>query len=251
MTKASCALAIVIAIVTSVTLSGCDKHEKPAPVAAAESKSTPAVAIVAAASDMNCAEGDVACDERFYQLEETLFAYEAGVAQQIDDSAQACWKVDSERFRRSVDDCKNLACKEKALLGRIASLHFLQSTEQRASLQLPETPPLIAVLAPATADDTPAGLPDPKLEFEARGSLIHAGEHPEHMGIAVSADGKEHVFIYDMDIGNQPGQDEVLGLVGTSPTAQVLVRGQRVVAPTGVSNFDSSQCRWVYELSPP
>ena len=60
---------------------------------------------------------------------------------------------------------------------------------------------------------------------------------------------KDHVFLYDMDIGNQPGQDEVLGLVGTSPTSQVLVRGYRRVAPTGIANFDPSQCRWVYELA--
>jgi hypothetical protein len=107
---------------------------------------------------------------------------------------------------------------------------------------------LLAVLAADAIDDkSPAPL-DPKLRYEVRGSLIHAREHPEHMGIAVSAQGKDHVFLYDMDIGN-PGQDEVLGLVGTSPTAQVLVRGQRLDAPTGVANFDPAQCRWVYELT--
>lgn len=246
MTKAFRALAIAVAV-TSVTLGGCGNREKPAAVAAAEPNSVPA-ADVGKASDNNCAEGDIECDERLYQLEETLFAYEAGVAKQIAESAQSCWKADSDAFRRLVDDCKNFACKEEKLLTRIASLHFLQSKEHRASLQLPETPPLLAVLAPDTVADTPSGPPDSKLEFEARGSLIHAREHPEHMGIAVATDGKDHVFLHDMDIGNQPGEDEVLGLVGTSPTAQVLVRGHRIVAPSGISNFDSSQCRWVYEL---
>ena len=244
MTRAFRGLAIAVAV-TSVILSGCDNPKKPAAVAAAESRSVPAAADAAANI---CAEGDIDCEERHYQLEETLFAYEGGVAKQIDESAQSCWKADSEAFRRSLDDCNNFACKEKALLTRIASLHFLQPEAHRASLQLPQTPSLLAVLAPDTTADTPSGPPDSKLEFEMRGSLVHAREHPEHMGIAVSTDGNDHVFLYDMDIGTRPAQDEVLGLVGTSPTTQVLVRGHRLVAPTGISNFDSSQCRWVYEL---
>ena len=51
-----------------------------------------------------------------------------------------------------------------------------------------------------------------------------------------------------MDIGNQPDHDEVLGLVGTSPTAQVLVRGYRHLAPAGVANFDTTSCRLAYQL---
>jgi hypothetical protein len=247
MNRAFRALAIAIAV-ASVTLSGCDSREKPAAVAAAEQKSVPAPVDASDAGASVCAETDIACQERFYQLEETLFAYEGGVAKQLDEAAKACWNVDSAGFRSLVDGCASLACKEKALLARIASLHFLQPNEHRASLQLPESPPLLAVLPPDTAADASSSPPDSKLQFEARGSLIHAREHPEHMGIAVSAAGKDHVFLYDMDIGSRPGQDEVLGLVGTSPTAQVLVRGQRLVAPTGTPNFDPSQCRWVYEL---
>jgi hypothetical protein len=234
---------------TSVALIGCGSPEKPVAVAATEAKSMPAAAGSGEVSGATCADGDIACEERLYQLEETLFAYEAGAAKQIHEGAQSCWKSDSDAFRRLVDGCNSVACKEKALLTRIASLHLLQPQEQRASLELPQAPLLLAVLAPDTAVDTPAGPPDSTLEFEVHGSLIHAREHPEHMGIAVSADGKDHVFLYDMDIGNQPGQDEVLGLVGTSPTSQVLVRGYRRVAPTGIANFDPSQCRWVYELA--
>ena len=241
------ALAIAVAV-TSVALSGCDSREKPAAVAAVAAADGPSVSAAFDAGTKICAEGDINCEERLYQLEETLFAYEGAVAKQIGEAVQSCWKADSDAFRRLVDGCRNFACKETALLTRIASLHFLQPKEHRASLKLPQTPPLLAVLAPDTAVDAPSAPPDSKLEFEMRGSLVHAREHPEHMGIAVSAEGKEHVFLYDMDIGTRPEQDEVLGLVGTSPTAQVLVRGHRLVAPTGISNFDPSQCRWVYEL---
>lgn len=245
-TRAMRAFAIAI-VIASVSITACDKQEKPAADVAADAKSKP-VAPAAGSGEPGsiiCTEGDIECEERIYQLEETLFAYEAGVAKQVPAAAQSCWQADSDAFRQRADDCKNLECKERALLTRISSLHFRQPAEHRAALQLPQTPLLLAVLAPDAVTNTP---PDPKLLFEARGGLIHAQEHPEHMGIAVSSGDKAQVFLYDMDIGNHPGQDELMGLVGASPTVQVLVRGQQLVAPTGIANFDPSQCRWVYEL---
>lgn len=107
----------------------------------------------------------------------------------------------------------------------------------------PEGAELIAVLRPSVEGET-----DKDAAFEARGSLIHATENPEHMGIAVQDGEKQHVFIFEMDMGADSSQDEVLGLVGTSPTTQVLVRGIAQLAPTGINNFDSSHCRWVYQL---
>jgi hypothetical protein len=248
-------LAIAV-VVMSLALSGCGKHDKVAAVVAPEQKPAAAASEVDVTETANttCAEGDIACEERIYQLEETLLAYEAGAAKKIGEGAQSCWKADSEAFRKTVDSCKNMACKEEALLARLSSLNFLQSEDQRASLELPPTPILLAVLAPDSdpalgpASASEPAVPDAKLLFEVRGSLIHAREHPEHMGIAVSRDQKDHVFIFDMDIGNQSAEDEIMGLVGASPTVQVLVRGQKVVAPTGVENFDPGQCRWVYEV---
>jgi hypothetical protein len=128
----------------------------------------------------------------------------------------------------------------------VASLHFLQLENGRATLDLPEAPSLLAVVGPETEASTPPG---PSAALEVRGDLVHASANAEHMGIAVrDGNGADHVFILDMDIGNQPGHDEVLGLVGTSPTAQVLVRGQRHVAPDGVADFAASRCRLVYQL---
>lgn len=241
---------VMVVVVTSLALGGCGKEEKVAAVVTPAQKPAPAASEVDVTETANttCAEGDIACEERIYQLEETLLAYEAGAAKKIGEGAQSCWKADSEAFRKTVDSCKNMACKEAALLTRLSSLDFLQSEEQRASLELPPTPILLAVLAPDSASASEPAVPDAKLQFEARGGLIHASAHPEHMGIAVSSDQKDHVFIFDMDIGNQPGEDEIMGLVGASPTVQVLVRGQRLAAPTGVSNFDPAQCRWVYEV---
>jgi hypothetical protein len=234
-----------IVALTVMFLNGCAREEPAATPTAAEPEPTQA----SAQTDQlrsTCAEDDIECEERLYQLEETLFAYESVVGKQVDELAQACWQTDVDSFRRSVDACNSIECKEQALLRRIASLHLLQSEEQRAALYLPEVPLLIAVLAPSA--ETPLAQPDPTHLFEVSGSLIHATAHPEHLGIAVNVDEKDHVFLFEMDMDHQPGQSEVLGLVGTSPTSRVLVRGYPRVAPTGVANFDPDHCRWVYEL---
>jgi hypothetical protein len=181
-----------------------------------------------------------------YQLEETLFAYEAMIGQRLHADAQSCWQADVDAFRTTVDACENLPCKEAALLGRISSLHDLQPTVQRASLTLPQAPALIAVLPANVAANQATANAGASLEVQ--GSLIHATADPEHMGVAVHADGKDHVFIFEMDMSSDQGQDEVIGLVGTSPTTQVLVRGVAKVAPTSVNNFDPAHCRWVYQL---
>jgi hypothetical protein len=238
-----------VLVVTSAALAGCARDQPPATPGAADFSSTTAPADSGETASNTCLASDIACQERLYQLEETLFAYEAGVASQIGEQAQPCWRADSDAFRRTVDACDSVECKEVALLERIASIHFLQPNEDRATLDLPAAALLLAVLGP----DTDVGMPGVQSEsagaFEVQGSLVHAGEHPEHMGVAVrSRGGDDHVFIFDMDIGNQPGHDEVLGLVGTSPTTQVLVRGYQHLAPSGIANVDTSRCRLVYQL---
>jgi hypothetical protein len=241
-----------------VAYAGCTDMD--ASAAAATSSATPAPASASASDgsgavvtgtdlDELCAEDDIACSERFYQLEETLFLYEEGVANRIGDRARACWRSDRDAFRRTLDACGDNTCREAALRERLASLHDMQAREHRAGFDLPEAPQLVAVLGPETETAAPRDDDQAPVPFEARGSLIHAFGQPEHMGIAVhAASGEEHVFIHDMDIGNQPDHDEVLGLVGTSPTAQVLVRGYRHLAPDGVANFDTARCRLAYQL---
>ncbi|HEY0659931.1 MAG TPA: hypothetical protein VGD21_01195 [Lysobacter sp.] len=219
-----------------------------APAPAASAPEGDAVASGTNPDDL-CAEDDIACHELFYQLEETLAMYEGGVANRIGERARACWQSDVEAFRRTLDACGDNACRETALRERLASLHYLQAEQHRARLELPEVAQLIAVLGPEIEAAAPRDDAQTPVAFEARGSLIHASAHPEHMGIAVqAASGEDHVFIHDMDIDNQPDHDEVLGLVGTSPTAQVLVRGYRRIAPDGVANFDTARCRLAYQL---
>jgi hypothetical protein len=228
-------------------MNGCSRQEPPSPPAAASTAAAETLAATRGATTEPCAADDIECEERLYQLEETLFAYEETISKRIASDAQACWKFDRDTFRRSVDECTSVECKEAALLARISSLQYLQPEAQRASLTLPETPLLLAVLAPVS-EETTAAPPDRKPDLDLRGGLVHASEHIDHMGIAVSVDGRDHVFIFDMDISGGPAQDEVLGLVGTSPTKQIWVRGYSQVAPSGVANFDPAQCRWVYEL---
>jgi hypothetical protein len=105
---------------------------------------------------------------------------------------------------------------------------------------------LAAVLGPETGEVPVA---TPPMPFEASGPLVWASENIEHMGLAVDAGASaEHVFVFDMDIGNQPGHDWLLQLIEAAPEAEVLVRGSSVMAPDGTVNFDASQCRMVYRL---
>jgi hypothetical protein len=237
----------VLLVITLLALcGGCDRSPAPsaksesADAVSSETTSEPKV------TQVTCEEGDIECDERMYQLEETLFAYEAIMGKRLHPEARSCWQTDIAAFRTEVDACTDYACKEEALLRRISSLHDMQPTEQRAALALPQVPALIAVLPPSVEESEIGS--EVNAALEVQGSLIHATTDPEHMGIAVQEDGKDHVFIFDMDMGSDHGQDEVLGLVGTSPTTQVLVRGVAQVAPTGVSNLDPAHCRWVYQL---
>src|SRR5690606_16056772 len=117
--------------------------------------------------------------------------------------------------------------------------------ERHAASTLPDGYERIAVLAPE-AEAGPARDHAPLLDVT--GALVHASAQPEHMGLAVRDAVGDHVFVFDMDIGNQPGHDEAMGLVGTSPTAAVRVLGHAVAAPDGVDNFDAAACRVVYLL---
>ncbi len=119
--------------------------------------------------------------------------------------------------------------------------------ERHAASTLPAGYERIAVLAPE-AEAGPARDHAPLLDVT--GALVHASAHPEHMGLAVRDAAGDYVFVFDMDIGNQPAHDEVLGLVGTSPTASVRVLGTAASAPDGVDNFDVAACRVVYLLPP-
>jgi len=119
--------------------------------------------------------------------------------------------------------------------------------ERHAASTLPAGYERIAVLA-SEAEAGPARDHAPLLDVT--GALVHASAHPEHMGLAVRDAAGDHVFVFDMDIGNQPAHDEVLGLVGTSPTASVRVLGTAANAPDGVDNFDVAACRVVYLLPP-
>lgn len=235
---------IATLLLITIILAGCDRPAATTHHEATTLASEQDTQSIQSVSD-SCTEGDIQCDERLYQLEETLFEYEGAVTQRLSPAAQTCWTTDRETFRQTLNSCNNTTCKEDALLKRIASLHLLQEQSQRAALELPTAPLLIGVLPPDTENDEPSVSSE---LFTVSGALIHATAHPEHMGIAVQANGQDHVFILEMDIDNHPEQNEVLGLIGTSPTTQVLVRGYRQVAVTGTANFDSSQCRWVYEV---
>jgi hypothetical protein len=181
------------------------------------------------------------------ELDALLARHEAAVEHRVDEAALGCWRDDQDAFRRALAACGDGACRSGILLQRISSLDYLQPQATRTKRELPTVPSLIAVLAP---DPDAPDEADPALTpFEARGNLVHASEHPEHMGLAVQVQGgSQHVFILDMFIDAEAGQREVLGLLEAHAPRQVQVRGFSRVESTGVPNFDTNRCRWVYLL---
>ncbi|GLQ57097.1 hypothetical protein [Devosia nitrariae] len=203
----------------------------------------------AAAQYDQCGEDDIACDELWYWLGETLFLYELGVLNLIGEGARQCFEADTAAWHEKVAaSCgEDAACTETAYRERLASLAPLQPGMNAAEgVAMDGIAVLATVLGPETGDLPAAAPPVP---FDATGRLVWASEHIEHMGLAVDAGAAAgHVIVFDMDIGNQPGHTSLMQMIENAPDTEVLVRGSSATAPDGVANFDTEQCRLVYRL---
>jgi hypothetical protein len=193
-------------------------------------------------------EADIAEDEKWYLLGETLFMYEQGAIVAVGDEAAKCIEADALRWAAALEEAApDDAAREMAYLDRIAALQYLQPAAARASgLALPSVPELIAVLAP---EDDEAGTPK---DFEARAEYLITGrlryelDNPEHMGLAVETGLGLQVFVFLMELGNQPAHDVLLALAQAGSDEQFLVAGSRLEAADGIPNLRTDQCRWVY-----
>lgn len=194
-----------------------------------------------------CAEGDIACDERWYQLEETLFAYEQAAGAALGPEAARCLAADSAHWHTALaQTCLGGSCRSAAYAERLSSLLvFLPEAEPPDGLDFVTTPQLVTVLAPeaeAPEPDDQAGL-----DADVYGTLAHASADPDHMGLAVTDGAGEHVVIFDMDMGNQAGHDVLQSLIADEPGQRFLVRG----AADEAGNFKPNQCRLVYRMPIP
>lgn len=190
---------------------------------------------------------DIECTETFYMLGEQTFIHELAATKAVGPAAKACMQANIDAWNEAVrTTCMGNACVEAAYWDRLATLTPLQpGMNQITGRELPEVAELVAVLGPETGAG-PQGSGEP---LEVAGDLLHASEHPEHMGIALDAgDGAAHVVTFDMDIGNQPGHQTLLSLIEADPDARFHVSGTAQMAPDGVANFDTEQCRYVYRL---
>jgi hypothetical protein len=204
------------------------------------------VAAATAESLFETCDEDIDCTEKWYWLGETLFLHEAGASNTVGPAAETCLAANSAAWREAVGRaCTGPDCVEAAYMDRLASLAPLQPGMNQITRELPEVAELVAVLGPETGAD-PQGSGEP---LEIAGDLLLAGEHREHMGIAIDAgDGAAHVITFDMDIGNQPGHQMLLSLIESDPDARFHVSGTAEIAPDGVANFNTDQCRYVYRL---
>jgi len=206
---------------------------------------SPALAATAQ-SLLEACDDDIACTEKWYELGETLFLYEEGAMAAVGPAAQACMRADIEAWQAAVDrTCEGKACVEAAYFDRISSLDPLQPGANTVASELPEAPGLVAVLG-SEIGDAPAEAGEPLI---STGNLVWATENPKHMGVALDAgEPAEHVIVFDIDIGNQPGHDTLLSLVESAPQARFTVRGIAEPDSDGVANFAPNACRFVYRL---
>lgn len=203
-----------------------------------------------AAGAVAAQETDIAEDEKWYQLEETLFAYEQGAAQAVGNGAQ-CLQADAARWRMALEAaCRGDACREAAFRDRIATLHGLQPSAGQMSGELPVVPELLAVIAPEDDEmQTPKDF-EAQPDFVATGRLVQELDDAEHSGLALrsEAGGDKHVLVFLMELGNQVSHEVLLNLVRNEPDWRFLVRGGRAEAADGIANFRSDQCRLVYHM---
>lgn len=192
-------------------------------------------------------ETDIAEDEKWYLLGETLFAYEQGAMVAVGEAAAKCLEADGARWAVALENAPDDAAREQAYLERIASFRYLQPPAALATgLPLPSVPELIAVLAP---EDDEAGTPkdfEAEAEYAVSGPLRYELDDPEHMGLAVETELGRHAFVFLMELGNQPAHDVLLSLAQAEPDRQYMVRGNRLEAADGVPNLRTDQCRWIY-----
>ncbi len=206
-----------------------------------------AAALTGSAAAQYCAEDDIACDERWYLLEETLFAYEQAAGAALGPAAARCLAADSSHWHTALAEiCLGDSCRMAAYGERLSSLlTFVPEAEPVDGIDFVTTPQLVTVLAP----EPEAGEADHQgaLDADVYGTLIHAGNDPGHMGLAVADGAGEHVIVFDMDIGNQDGHGVLQALIADEPGQRFLVRG----ATDEAGNFRSNQCRLIYRMPIP
>jgi uncharacterized protein len=136
----------------------------------------------------------------------------------------------------------NVACLTNAYLKRLATLDGLQpGVTQIRNLTLPREPTLAVAIPPET--EAPHSGNGGVLAI--RGHLAWEQKDINNMGYAVrSNDGRAHVIVFDMDIGNSKTHAVLRGLIERNTTATFLVRGNK----DKNGGFAMDRCRFIYRL---
>jgi len=211
------------------------------------------LATIAAPSSANAASFDCAkarspvekaiCgDTKLSNLDEYLGHYYEAARMALGDGAD-CLRDDQRHWIRAVrNPCgANVTCLTKAYLKRLATLDGLQpGATQIRTIELPREPTLALAIPPepetAHSDGGPLAL---------RGHLVWEHKDINNMGYAVrTKDGRAHVIVLDMDIGNSKNDAALRYLIERNTTATFMVRGTKAKG----GGFAMDRCRFVYRL---
>ena len=202
-----------------------------------------------AAFAQHCESADKACSTKWSVLEDALFGYTQIAGEALGPEAARCLSADNDRWNAQLDTvCLGDSCRTQAYSERLSSLLvFLPEAEPVEGIDFATAPQLVTVLAPETGVEGADDYANP--DTDVVGTLVHASADADHMGLAVRDDAGEHVMVFDMDIGNQPGHAVLQGLIADEPDLQFLVRGAG--DDSAVANFRPNRCRLVYRMPIP
>jgi len=180
-------------------------------------------------------------------LEDTLFNYEQIVGEALGPEAARCLAADSGRWNIALSEmCLADGCRVGAYADRLSSLlTFLPDAGPVEGIDFVSTPQLVTILAPEPEAVDPDDFAP--LDTQIIGTLGHASADPNTMGLAASDPAGDHVIVFDMDIGNQPGHAVLQSLIADEPGQYFMVRG----STDDNGNFIAGQCRLVYRMPIP
>jgi uncharacterized protein len=186
-------------------------------------------------------EKAICADAKLSELDEHLARYYGLALQALGDGA-VCVKQDQRAWVKATQKscAAKTACLTKSYLKRLAVLDGLQPGASAVkNIELPFEPSLVAALPPENNETTPSGKP-----VAYSGHVIHESTDQDNMGYAIkSADGKSHVFVLDMNIGDSIAHQAVADLIANESSTQFIVRGTNADG-----GFDEQKCRMIYRV---
>lgn len=186
----------------------------------------------------------ICADAELSELDEHLARYFTGAKTELRASGD-CLVADQRQWLRSVRNaCTDKVCLKTVYLDRLGELDALQpGANAIKGFDLPRYPALVWVVPPAS-DRVAAPLRPKAKPLAAKGTLVDevaAGD-----GFVLRTRQGEHLLVPLMFVDGDTASR--LSMLAKSSRTTYLARGAAAVDETGRTNFEPSQCVFVYRV---